>query len=271
MECSAVFFHRDPRASSRQTSSPLSCPLCALLDAVAGACLRRFKLDKSRVLMVGDRLDTDIAFGINGAVDTLLVTDTGRFTHASAPGRGMCAAGLGRPLRSPNDFFAVRSLTLAPIVCVVASVATGRHSHAGRCARERRAVDLFARQRHAVAGVRDRTRCCFPSAPTVVAKCVFLCQPGGGKQVASRAPRSRGNSTTSRLALLCCSNRAPDAPRPHWSINTAEIAAVSCDQSFSARFGGWNFRPSPSSACSLAARSSLCHSLTRAPIVHLCI
>lgn len=36
---------------------------------------------------------------------------------SSAPGHGMCAAELGWPLL---DFFAVRSLTLAPIVCVVA-------------------------------------------------------------------------------------------------------------------------------------------------------
>jgi len=45
-------------------------------------------LDKSRLLMVGDRLDTDIAFGINGAVDTLLVTDTGQWEREKGKERG---------------------------------------------------------------------------------------------------------------------------------------------------------------------------------------
>jgi 4-nitrophenyl phosphatase len=35
------------------------------------------RLQRKRVLMVGDRLDTDVLFGINGQVDTLLVTRTG--------------------------------------------------------------------------------------------------------------------------------------------------------------------------------------------------
>jgi ribonucleotide monophosphatase NagD (HAD superfamily) len=71
-------FPCDPRASPDVLTRIL---LSTVLHAAACACLCRFKLDKSRVLMVGDRLDTDIAFGINGAVDTLLVTDTGRLTH----------------------------------------------------------------------------------------------------------------------------------------------------------------------------------------------
>lgn len=33
----------------------------------------RFGLDASRCLMVGDRLNTDIAFGLNGGMKTLLV------------------------------------------------------------------------------------------------------------------------------------------------------------------------------------------------------
>ena len=37
----------------------------------------KWKLEKDRVLMVGDRLDTDILFGINGGVRTLFVTETG--------------------------------------------------------------------------------------------------------------------------------------------------------------------------------------------------
>lgn len=34
---------------------------------------RRHKLDKSRMIMVGDRLNTDIAFGNKGGIDTLMV------------------------------------------------------------------------------------------------------------------------------------------------------------------------------------------------------
>ena len=35
--------------------------------------LKRFSMDRSRTLMVGDRLDTDIWFGQNTNVDTLMV------------------------------------------------------------------------------------------------------------------------------------------------------------------------------------------------------
>ena len=106
-----------------------------------------------------------------------------------------------------------------------------------------------------------RHRC--SSAPTSrdqVPSCVSLCQSAGQHPGVLR--NGRGNSPTRRLARLCYSNRAPDAPRPHWPIKTAEIAAASCDQSFSARFDGWFVFPSaPSSANSLAARGSFSHSL----------
>lgn len=45
-------------------------------DACSAAC--RYNLDKSRMIMVGDRLNTDIAFGNKGGVDTLMVL-TGKF------------------------------------------------------------------------------------------------------------------------------------------------------------------------------------------------
>lgn len=41
----------------------------------------QFGLDKSRVLMVGDRLDTDILFGRKGGVATLFVANTGIHTR----------------------------------------------------------------------------------------------------------------------------------------------------------------------------------------------
>lgn len=37
----------------------------------------KFHLDRSRVLMVGDRLNTDILFGLNGGIQTLFISETG--------------------------------------------------------------------------------------------------------------------------------------------------------------------------------------------------
>ncbi|SCV74069.1 BQ2448_6501 [Microbotryum intermedium] len=46
-------------------------------------CLRSYDLDKSKMLMVGDRLNTDILFGVNGGISTMLVL-TGINTRAEA-------------------------------------------------------------------------------------------------------------------------------------------------------------------------------------------
>ena len=39
--------------------------------------IEKFNLDPARVLMIGDRLDTDILFGLRGGVQTLFVAETG--------------------------------------------------------------------------------------------------------------------------------------------------------------------------------------------------
>ncbi|KAJ1659662.1 hypothetical protein IWQ61_001284 [Dispira simplex] len=44
-------------------------PHATLLDCISQA----YNLDRERTCMIGDRLDTDIQFGINGGLDTLLV------------------------------------------------------------------------------------------------------------------------------------------------------------------------------------------------------
>ena len=44
-------------------------PSQAMMDAIEG----KFKLNRSRTCMVGDRLNTDILFGQNGGLATLLV------------------------------------------------------------------------------------------------------------------------------------------------------------------------------------------------------
>jgi 4-nitrophenyl phosphatase len=48
-------------------------PSQAMMDAIEG----KFKLDKGRTCMVGDRLDTDIKFGINGGLGGTLGVLTG--------------------------------------------------------------------------------------------------------------------------------------------------------------------------------------------------
>ncbi|GAA5857355.1 hypothetical protein JCM5353_002559 [Sporobolomyces roseus] len=62
------------------TIAPLTCcvgrdplvigkPEYAMLESI----LSTFGLEKSRTIMVGDRLDTDIKFGVQGGIDTLMV------------------------------------------------------------------------------------------------------------------------------------------------------------------------------------------------------
>jgi 4-nitrophenyl phosphatase len=48
-------------------------PSLAMLDAIEG----RFRLDRRRTCMVGDRLDTDIKFGIDGGLGGTLLVLTG--------------------------------------------------------------------------------------------------------------------------------------------------------------------------------------------------
>jgi len=42
-------------------------------DPMLASILETHKLDKKRTIMIGDRLDTDIAFGVNGGISTLMV------------------------------------------------------------------------------------------------------------------------------------------------------------------------------------------------------
>lgn len=48
-------------------------PSPAMMDAIEG----KFRFDRSRACMVGDRLDTDIRFGIEGALGGTLAVLTG--------------------------------------------------------------------------------------------------------------------------------------------------------------------------------------------------
>jgi 4-nitrophenyl phosphatase len=48
-------------------------PSQAMMDAIEG----KFKLDRSRTCMVGDRLNTDIQFGIDGGLGGTLMVLTG--------------------------------------------------------------------------------------------------------------------------------------------------------------------------------------------------
>ncbi|SGY46199.1 BQ5605_C001g00396 [Microbotryum silenes-dioicae] len=54
-------------------------PEAAMLESI----LKTYDLDKSKILMVGDRLNTDILFGVNGGISTMLVL-TGINTRAEA-------------------------------------------------------------------------------------------------------------------------------------------------------------------------------------------
>ncbi|SCZ99199.1 BZ3500_MvSof-1268-A1-R1_Chr3-1g05871 [Microbotryum saponariae] len=54
-------------------------PEAAMLESI----LKTYDLDKSKMLMVGDRLNTDILFGVNGGISTMLVL-TGINTRAEA-------------------------------------------------------------------------------------------------------------------------------------------------------------------------------------------
>lgn len=65
------------RDASKRTPTVIGKPNQPMIDTIFAS--RHF--DKSRTVMVGDRLNTDIAFGRNGGVDTLLVL-TGISTEA---------------------------------------------------------------------------------------------------------------------------------------------------------------------------------------------
>ncbi|PVV04010.1 hypothetical protein BB560_001506 [Smittium megazygosporum] len=57
------------KTSTKKTPVVIGKPHKTLFECISAA----YDLDKSRTIMVGDRLDTDIQFGINSGVDTLLV------------------------------------------------------------------------------------------------------------------------------------------------------------------------------------------------------
>ena len=60
-------------AASGQTPLALGKPSQAMMDAVEG----KFQFDRKRTLMIGDRLNTDIAFGIEGGLGGTLCVLTG--------------------------------------------------------------------------------------------------------------------------------------------------------------------------------------------------
>ena len=57
------------KGSTQREPTVVGKPSSFMLDDVA----QRFGLDKSEICMIGDRLDTDILFGQNGGLKTLLV------------------------------------------------------------------------------------------------------------------------------------------------------------------------------------------------------
>lgn len=66
---------RSSSSSATTTNHPLALgkPSQAMLDAIEG----RFQLDRARTCMVGDRVDTDIRFGIEGGLGGTLAVLTG--------------------------------------------------------------------------------------------------------------------------------------------------------------------------------------------------
>ena len=59
--------------SSERAPLALGKPSPAMMDAIEG----KFRFDRARACMVGDRLDTDIRFGIDGALGGTLAVLTG--------------------------------------------------------------------------------------------------------------------------------------------------------------------------------------------------
>lgn len=57
-------------------------PSQAMLDAIEG----KFKLERARTCMIGDRLDTDIKFGVEGGLGGTLAVLTGVSTKAEWEG-----------------------------------------------------------------------------------------------------------------------------------------------------------------------------------------
>ena len=71
-------------ASSGKEPLALGKPSQAMMDAIEG----KFKLDRKRTCMVGDRLDTDIKFGIEGGLGGTLAVLTGVASKEDFLGEG---------------------------------------------------------------------------------------------------------------------------------------------------------------------------------------
>lgn len=65
-------------ALGRNPDAVLGKPNKPMLDCI----IQKLSLNPERTCMIGDRLDTDILFGINGNLGTLLVL-TGKFINSS--------------------------------------------------------------------------------------------------------------------------------------------------------------------------------------------